>query len=908
MASNLMSRLLPSTSDETSSQPNRVVSQESDTDHTDDMALDEENLGGHFENQDLEALLAEAAGSEISERSAATRATDKGGGRPLASGPPRITPKWMQNNPRTKAAQEEQDDEVPVSLMLENHRDTSPVKGRNQRRRSNETPYELPPPVPGPVSGNTKAQWETTKRQQRLHDNRPTPVTHTRGAGRGAPHLPVTADPKARALWKWAQVDNLDKFLGDVYNYYDQKGIWSIILRQCLMLLTAAFGLYFVTFCLYCINWTKLSHAHQLSDIQVEHCSRNLPWYMNVIIWVSTGVWIWSASSLIRTLPRLWDMHNFYHHLLGIPDKDMQSVTWQYVVRCLMDLRDQNMLTADQKALSAENRRWLKGQSKQRMDAHDIANRLMRKENYWIAIINRDILDCSVQIPFLGRRQFYTKTMEWNLGVAISSWVFDENTGQIKPEFLNSRNRANLVNTLKKRFRQVAIYNCFFCIIGVVIFVILRFLTSFTEYQRNPTSIGAREWTPVATWKLREFNELDHFFVRRKVLAKRYTDEYMDQFPKDKTAQLARFGAFITGALLAVLGMVTLFDSELFLGFEIRGKTVLFWLGVLGGAWNLFRGMIPADDTVHDPEFWIERVIECTHYKPKSWENKLYSEDVLRDMSALYKLEIILFLEELASVIFVPIVFWWRLPNCAEQLVDFFREFTIHVDGLGHVCSFAVFDFKSGNQTHHKATQKQGDLRADYFGAKDNKLAESYQTFMLDYGDAPRKGLGNNRNKRGQFHLPPVFPGLAASRLQPNLAASMHYTPRMAPTGSTAHLAFSPTHSVLLDPHHQPRASYHSPRQGPQLRHRGGAASRVQTLDADPDEHDEDDVRPLPQRTPSNILEEDSDLGDSWAVKADVGIQGSSNKEKKAEGDGVGVLGLLYQFQKAQTEGRGVNI
>lgn len=210
----------------------------------------------------------------------------------------------------------------------------------------------------------------------------------------------------------------------------------------------------------------------------------SLPWYTNLLIWIAAGVWIWSLSTLLHQLPRLWEMRDFYDHLLGIPDKDMQSVTWQYVVRCLMDLRDQNPLTADRDALSSENRRWLKGQSKQRMDAHDIANRLMRKENYWIAIINRDILDCSVQIPFLGRRQFYTRTMEWNLGVAVSAFVFDDN-GQIKPEFLTSKNRAQLVSTMKKRFRQVAIYNCFVCIFSVIIFVLVRFLTYFTVCLTN---------------------------------------------------------------------------------------------------------------------------------------------------------------------------------------------------------------------------------------------------------------------------------------------------------------------------------------------------------------------------------------------------------------------------------------
>lgn len=175
----------------------------------------------------------------------------------------------------------------------------------------------------------------------------------------------------------------------------------------------------------------------------------------------------------------MWDMHNFYLHLLGIPDKDMQSVTWQYVVRCLMNLRDLNPLTADREHLSAENRRYLKGQSKQRMDAHDIANRLMRKENYWISIINRDILDCSVNIPFFGKRQFYTRTVEWNLDVAVTEFVFDEH-GQIKQRFLSSKNRKQNVEELRKRFKNVALINLIICPFLAVWFMLNRFLTYFT--------------------------------------------------------------------------------------------------------------------------------------------------------------------------------------------------------------------------------------------------------------------------------------------------------------------------------------------------------------------------------------------------------------------------------------------
>lgn len=50
------------------------------------------------------------------------------------------------------------------------------------------------------------------------------------------------------------------------------------------------------------------------------------------------------------------------------------------------------------------------------------------------------------------------------------------------------------------------------------------------------------------------------------------------------------------------------------------------------------------------------------------------------------------------SLAFGPLIFWFSLPDSSEAIVDFFREFTVHVDSLGYVCSFAVFDFnRNGN-------------------------------------------------------------------------------------------------------------------------------------------------------------------------------------------------------------------
>jgi autophagy-related protein 9 len=142
-----------------------------------------------------------------------------------------------------------------------------------------------------------------------------------------------------------------------------------------------------------------------------------------------------------------------------------------------MALRDANVATAQD--LSPEHRRFLNGQSKQRMDAHDIANRLMRKDNYYIAMVNKDILDCSINIPFLGKRQFFTRTVEWNLHLAITDFVFDQQN-EIKSQFITSRNRRENINTLRLRFYYVAVINIFCAPFLAAYFVLSQFFSNFT--------------------------------------------------------------------------------------------------------------------------------------------------------------------------------------------------------------------------------------------------------------------------------------------------------------------------------------------------------------------------------------------------------------------------------------------
>ena len=106
-------------------------------------------------------------------------------------------------------------------------------------------------------------------------------------------------------------------------------------------------------------------------------------------------------------------------------------------------------------------------------------------------------------------------------------------------------------------------------------------------------------------------------------------EAYVDQFPKEKTAQAARFVSFVAGSLLGVLAIGSLIDYELIKNFEIGfGLNVLTSIAILTTIVSVSRGMLQDDYMVYDPEWSISNVIQHTHYFPDHWVGKLHSDDV----------------------------------------------------------------------------------------------------------------------------------------------------------------------------------------------------------------------------------------------------------------------------------------
>lgn len=695
-----------------------------------------------------------------------------------------------------------------------------------------------------------------------------------------------------------------------------------------------------------------------MEEIVIQQCTKKMSTSSTLLLWLFTLFWIGKLVQYVLDIRRLRHMHDFYHHLLGVSDSDIQTISWQEVVSRLMTLRDANPSTAG--GVSAKHQRFIGSQSKQRMDAHDIANRLMRKENYLIALFNKEILDLTLPVPFLRNRQLFSRTLEWNLNLCILDYVFNEQ-GQVRPLFLKDTHRKALSDGLRRRFIFAGIMNIFVAPFIVTYFLMHYFFRYFNEYQRNPSQIGSRQYSPLAEWKFREFNELWHLFQRRINMSYPFATRYIDQFPKDKAVQLSSFVAFVSGALASVLALASVVDPELFLGFEITpDRTVLFYLGLFGSVWAVARGLVPEETFVFDPEFALREVVNFTHYRPAHWTGRLHSDEVKREFAMLYQMKVLIFLEEILSMIFTPFVLWFSLPKCSDRLIDFFREFTVHVDGLGYVCSFAVFDFKKGTnaiqpeqntQPDDRNAQPQ-DLRNDYYSTKDGKMLASYYGFLDNYVTNPRPGAPYVHSPTSlRLNQPTPLPGLktpavADDRNTPGPSrpdrwdhtqhrhsqiATQHHPPGRFGAAASHN---SPVQSMLLDPHHQPSASgfrsLHRPTTTAGTTHSRYRPARHPLTDTirDEDEEEEDDddddvagrhreamttTRNLTTESSGGVTTDGSNLEESWKMKfaGDVDSDGDGDEGGDGEEDvravveGAGVLGLIHQFQKVSNEGRG---
>lgn len=186
--------------------------------------LDEENLAHNFHDDDLDHGLGD---SRISTRSPVESARDARARAPLRD-EHHPEARWLLN-------EDDGDNDVPASLLVED-----PSEGDSKGKApASSPPHTRRPGSHGqPNRRRIQTQWETAQAHQRLHpDDEHGPVPGHGYAGLPTRKPGFAASPKDKAMFRWANVSNLDVFIRDVYDYYLGAGLWCIVLERILHLL-----------------------------------------------------------------------------------------------------------------------------------------------------------------------------------------------------------------------------------------------------------------------------------------------------------------------------------------------------------------------------------------------------------------------------------------------------------------------------------------------------------------------------------------------------------------------------------------------------------------------------------------------------------------------------------------------
>ncbi|KAJ1926508.1 autophagy protein atg9, partial [Linderina pennispora] len=179
------------------------------------------------------------------------------------------------------------------------------------------------------------------------------------------------------------------------------------------------------TFVFGCVDHKLVREQKSLAAVVIPQCTSKFSWPATAFLWGFAVFWL---AQLVRTameVPALLEIRAFFTEALDVSPADINTVAWHEIVSRMVKLRDAEISQYKDMTKSRV--------LNYRLTADNIVNRIMRRENYMIALFNKDVLD--LRIPGLGQTPVLTKALEWNLSFCLMSYVFDER-GQVRRRFL----------------------------------------------------------------------------------------------------------------------------------------------------------------------------------------------------------------------------------------------------------------------------------------------------------------------------------------------------------------------------------------------------------------------------------------------------------------------------------------
>lgn len=563
----------------------------------------------------------------------------------------------------------------------------------------------------------------------------------------------------------WHHIKNLDDFFTKIYHFHQKNGFACMLLSDLFELGQFVFVVAFSAFLLCCVRYDvlfadrPLNRSHVPAErskvtlpdavLPAPQCARRIAasGWLVFLLAMAALFWLCRLLKVLRGLLSYWDIRRFYGEALRIPAGELCSYSWQEVQARLMALQREQPLCVHKRELTEL----------------DIHHRILRFTNYAVAMVNKSLLPVRFRLPLLGPVVFLTRGLHYNLELLLfrGPGALFLNSWSLRPQCKRAGERLALARHLARGMVLLGAANLLLCPLVLVWQLLYAFFSYAEVLRRRPGVLGTRRWSLYGRLYLRHFNELQHELTARLGRGHRPATRYMNSFASPMLAVLARHVAFFAGSVLAVLIALTVYDEDV-----LTVQHILTAITLLGLLLTVARSFIPDEHSVQCPEQLLQRVLAHTHYMPQHWQGSAGAPETRNEMAQLFQYKAVFILEELLSPVLTPLILIFALPSRALDIVDFFRNFTVEVVGVGDVCSFAQLDVRRhGNPQWLSEGQTEASV---YQRAENGKTELSLMHFAISnprWQPPPHSGLFLNHVKeRLQRDAAPHGPAEGALR------------------------------------------------------------------------------------------------------------------------------------------------
>ncbi|KAM9287842.1 LOW QUALITY PROTEIN: autophagy-related protein 9B [Cariama cristata] len=520
----------------------------------------------------------------------------------------------------------------------------------------------------------------------------------------------------------WHHIKNLDNFFTKIYHFHQKNGFACMMLSDIFELVQFLFVVTFTTFLLCCeydVLFANRPLNHKAPDrskvtlpdavLPAPQCAQRIRasgWIIFLLV-MAAVFWLYRLVKVLCSLLSYWEIRTFYIKALNIPSEGLCNYSWQEVQALISLQRRQQMCV-----------------HKRELTELDIYHQILRFKNYTVAMVNKSLLPVRFHLPLLGSVVFLTQGLKYNLELLLF-WPGSlfQNKWSLRPQCKRA-GRPELARRLARAMVLVGLANLLLCPC-VLVWQLLNAFFSYAEViKREPGSLGARRWSLYGRHYLRHFNELNHELQARLSRGYKPATKYMNSFTSPLLTVLAKNVGFFAGSILAVLIVLTVYDEDV-----LTVQHILTAITLLGLVVTLARSFIPDEHTVWCPEQLLQRVLAHVHYMPDHWQGNASRSETRSEMAQLFQYKAVFILEELLSPILTPLILIFALPARALDIVDFFRNFTVEVVGVGDICSFAQLDVRNhGNPQWLSAGQTEASV---YQQAENGKTELSLMHFAI---------------------------------------------------------------------------------------------------------------------------------------------------------------------------------